>query len=128
VRQHGVGKRRTWRKIHLGFDADVKDVVAVEVTTVEWTDAEVFAGLLEQVEGEISQVDADGACDTRDVYDAAMERDAKGQSRPEKMPCLGRRAIPAPKPWRTSRRRAWPIGSKRSIITAAASPKMACAA
>lgn len=65
VRQHGVGKRRTWRKVHLGFDADVKDVVAVEVTTVEWTDAEVFAGLLEQVEGEISQVDADGAYDTR---------------------------------------------------------------
>lgn len=77
VRQHGVGKRRTWRKVHLGFDADVKDVVAVEVTTVAWTDAEVFAGLLEQVEGEISQVDADGAYDTRDVYDAAAGRDAK---------------------------------------------------
>jgi hypothetical protein len=77
VRQHGVGKRRIWRKVHLGFDADVKDVVAVEVTTVAWTDAEVFAGLLEQVEGEISQVDADDTYDTRDVYDAAAGRDAK---------------------------------------------------
>ncbi len=77
VRQHGVGKRRTWRKVHLGLDADVKDVVAVEVATVERTDAGDFAGLLGQAEGEIGQVDADGACDTRDVYDAAMERDAK---------------------------------------------------
>ena len=77
VRRHGVGRRRTWRKARPGFDADVKDVVAVEAATVEWTDAGVFAGLPGQVEGEIGQVDADGAYDTRDVCDAAMGRDAQ---------------------------------------------------
>jgi hypothetical protein len=71
VRQHGAGKRRTWRKVHLAVDAHVKDVVAVEVTTEQWTDGEVFAGLLEQIDDPIAQIDADGAYDTREVYQAA---------------------------------------------------------
>lgn len=77
VRRHGAGKRRTWRKVHLAFDTDVKDALAVEVTTEEWTDSEVFQGLLDQIEGAIAQVDGDGAYDTRGVYDAAMARGAK---------------------------------------------------
>jgi hypothetical protein len=76
VRWHGAGKRRTWRKVHLAFDAEVKDVLAVEVTTEAWTDGEVFQGLLDQIEGDIAQVDGDGAYDTRGVYNAALERDA----------------------------------------------------
>ena len=77
VRKHGAGKRRTWRKVHFAVDADVKDVIGVEVTTVEWMDCEVFEGLLEQVEGQIGQVDADGAYDTRAVYEAGMARGAE---------------------------------------------------
>ena len=76
VRRHGAGKRRTWRKVHLAFDAEVKDALAVEVTTEAWTDGEVFQGLLDQIDEDIAQVDGDGAYDTRGVYDAAMERDA----------------------------------------------------
>ncbi len=77
VRRTGAGKRRTWRKVHLAFDADAKDAIGVEVTTEEWMDGEVFKGLLKQIEGDIAQVDGDGACDTRGVYDAALERGAK---------------------------------------------------
>jgi hypothetical protein len=77
VRQHGVGKRRTWRKVHLAADADAKDVLGVEVTTVEWGDSEMFESLIDQVEGNIEQIDADGAYDTRAVYDVASRRDAK---------------------------------------------------
>jgi Transposase DDE domain len=33
VRQHGVGKRRTWRKIHLAVDETEKDIIGIEVTT-----------------------------------------------------------------------------------------------
>ena len=76
VCRHGAGKRRTWRKVHLAFDAEVKDALAVEVTTEAWTDGEVFQGLLDQIEGDIAQVDGDGAYDTRGVYNAALERDA----------------------------------------------------
>lgn len=77
VRQHGVGKRRTWRKVHFAVDADVKDVIGVEVTTTAWMDCEIFGGLLDQVEGPIGQVDADGAYDTREVYEAGMARGAE---------------------------------------------------
>ena len=47
VRPQGAGKRRTWRKVHWGVDAHRKDVRAVEVTTAQWTDGEVFTGVLE---------------------------------------------------------------------------------
>lgn len=78
VRPHGAGQRRTWRKVHVAVDAEVKDVLAVEVTTEQWTDGEVFAGLLEQIDGAIAQVDGDGAYDTHGVYAAARERGAQG--------------------------------------------------
>ena len=76
VRQHGEGKRRTWLKVHLAVDAREKDVVGVEVTTVAWTDGEVFKELIDQVQEPIQQIDADGAYDTREVYEIAAERGA----------------------------------------------------
>ena len=44
--------------MHLAVDADVKDVVGVEVTTEEWADCEVFAELIEQVETQVVEVHA----------------------------------------------------------------------
>lgn len=76
VRLHGAGKRRTWRKIHLGVDADTKGVLSVEVTTADWTDAEVLPSLLEQIDSPVAQVGADGAYDTKDCYDAIAEKEA----------------------------------------------------
>lgn len=76
VRPHGAGQRRTWRKVHLAVDAEVKDVLSVEVTTEQWTDGKVFAGLREQIDGALAQVDGDGAYDTRGVYAAAGKRGA----------------------------------------------------
>jgi hypothetical protein len=32
VRQHGVGKRRTWRKMHLAVDADTGEILACQMT------------------------------------------------------------------------------------------------
>lgn len=74
VRQHGVSKRRTWIKVHLAVDTAILDIIGVEVTTTEWADAEVFEGLLDQVEGAIEQISLDGAYDTRAVYAAASQR------------------------------------------------------
>ena len=58
VRQHGYSKRRTWRKVHLAIDTATLDVIAVEVTTTEWADCEVFEGLLDQIEGTIEQIES----------------------------------------------------------------------
>lgn len=77
VRQHGVGKRRTWRKIHLAVDETAKDIIGIEVTTADWGDSEVLPELLGQIEGELSQVSADGAYDTEGCHAAIAERDAR---------------------------------------------------
>lgn len=77
VRQHGVGKRRTWRKIHLAVDETEKDIIGIEVTTADWGDSEVFPDLLAQVDGQVSQVSADGAYDTEGTHTAIAEREAK---------------------------------------------------
>ena len=76
VRKHGSSKRRRWIKVHLAVDANEKDVLGVEVTTEEWGDNEVFAGLVDQIEGKIEQIDADGAYDAREAYEVAQARQA----------------------------------------------------
>jgi hypothetical protein len=70
VRAHGWSKRRTWRKLHLGVDADSGDLVAAAVTTNDLSDGQVLPDLLDQVDGAIDQVSADGAYDTRACYAA----------------------------------------------------------
>jgi hypothetical protein len=77
VRQHGVGKRRTWRKIHLAVDETAKDIIGIEVTTAAWHDSEVFPDLLAQVDGDVGQVSADGAYDTAGTHAAIRQREAK---------------------------------------------------
>lgn len=89
VRQHGVGKRRTWRKLHLAVDARTQEVVAVETSTNAVHDSEVFEDLIAQVDAPISSVAADGAYDVKWCYRIIQE--------------CGARALIAPrenaKPW-----------------------------
>lgn len=75
VRQHGVGKRRTWRKLHLGVDEANNDLVAVVLTTNSVDDAEVVADLLEQMEEPVDKLGGDGAYDKSKVYE---ELDGQG--------------------------------------------------
>lgn len=77
VRQHGVGKRRTWRKIHLAVDATEKDIIGIEVTTADWGDSEMLPGLLDQIPGPIAQVSADGAYDSERCHEAIAQRQAR---------------------------------------------------
>jgi IS5 family transposase len=84
VRQHGYTKRRTWRKLHLGVDEATGEVVAAAVTTNSCKDSQLLPDLLTQVEGEMSQVSADGAYDTRNCYDALRERGTRAAIPPRK--------------------------------------------
>lgn len=47
VRQHGAGKRRTWRKIHLAVDEKTGEIVAEVLTKNDADDAGEVPGLLE---------------------------------------------------------------------------------
>ena len=84
TRQHGVSKRRTWRKLHLGVDESTGEILAAVVTTNDHHDGEVLSDLLDQIEAEIAQVSADGAYDHRHCYDEIAERDAKAVIPPRK--------------------------------------------
>jgi hypothetical protein len=70
VRQHGYTKRRTWRKVQLGVDADTHEVVAALVTTNGVGDGEVLPTLLDQFDDPIAQISADGAYDSHGCYQA----------------------------------------------------------
>jgi transposase len=68
VEKHGTKTRRSWRKLHLGVDADTGQIVAAALTGKEVDDATQIGPLLDQVTGSLSSVAADGAYDQDGVY------------------------------------------------------------
>ena len=70
VRQHGVSKRRTWRKLHIGANPEDGEIQAVILTENSVSDDAVVEVLLEQIEQEIAKFAADGAYVKRKVYDS----------------------------------------------------------
>ena len=72
-------KRRAWRKLHLAVDGDTGEIVASDLTARRTHDCAQVASLLKQIGAPIVSVFADGAYDTKAVYEAAYE---KGGCRP----------------------------------------------
>ena len=70
VRMHGVSKRRTWRKLHIGANPDDGEIQAVILTENSVSDDAIVEVLLEQIEQEIINFGADGAYDKRKVYNS----------------------------------------------------------
>jgi IS5 family transposase len=77
VRQHGVSKRRTWRKVHLAVDEATGFVRAATTTANSVSDGEVLPSLLDQVPEPVAQVSADGGYDRRTCYEAIARRGAR---------------------------------------------------
>jgi transposase len=76
VRQHGYDKRRTWRKLHIGIDEKSKLIVSALLTENNCADDKKLSRLLDQYEGKLSQVSADGAYDSHDCFDDIAQRGA----------------------------------------------------
>ena len=70
VRQHGVSKRRTWRKLHVGANPEDGEIQAALLTENSVSDDQAVEALLAQIEQEIDEFAADGAYDKRKVYDS----------------------------------------------------------
>ena len=68
VRQQGWTQRRTWRKLHVGFDAHTGEVVAQTLTAAGTDDASQVRPMLEQTPGEIGRFYGDGAYDRWKVH------------------------------------------------------------
>lgn len=77
TRQHGVSKRRTWRKLHLGVDEATGEILAAVATTNDYHDGEVLNDVLQAIDEPIEQVSTDGAYDHRHCYDEIAAQGAK---------------------------------------------------
>src|SRR4029079_6690483 len=74
VEKHGTRRRRAWRKMHIGVDADTGRIVASELTTHAVDDGSQVGPLLDQVAGPVASFTGDGAYDSKDIYGAVIER------------------------------------------------------
>lgn len=74
VRQHGLSKRRTWRKLHLAIDEASGHIMAGVLSTNDVADSAVLVDLLQQVEPPIAQLSGDGGYDKRGCYDVLRQR------------------------------------------------------
>ena len=78
TKKHGAERRRQWRKVHHGVDAENMQIRAMVVTTNEVGDSPVAAGLLGQIPNHeiVASFTGDGAYDTKDVHEACHHRKA----------------------------------------------------
>lgn len=63
VKVHGKTKRRTWRKFHIGIDAETQEILCCELTGNDKGDAEVAEKMLTGLSGNIKSARGDGAYD-----------------------------------------------------------------
>jgi len=68
IEKHGSRRRRSWKKLHLATDADTGRIVASALTGHDGDDGSQLGPLLDQVDGPVASVTADGAFDRDDVY------------------------------------------------------------
>ena len=74
VEKHGASRWRSWRKLHIGVDADTGRIVAAALTTHDADDGAQVAPLLDQIDGPIASFTGDGAYDQDGVYGAVAAR------------------------------------------------------
>ena len=77
-KKHGPERRRQWRKLHIGIDAQTLQIRAICVTSNNVSDAAVVPDLLQQlpVDEVLQSFIGDGAYDTQPVYEAVMRHGA----------------------------------------------------
>jgi hypothetical protein len=63
VRKHGVSKRRTWRKLHIGIDLLTQEIISVALTTNSEDDAAVATRMVKGKTEKMKSFTGDGAYD-----------------------------------------------------------------
>ncbi len=84
VHKHRGGRRRIWRKLHLGVDEQTKEIVAVEITASHVHDSRMLPPLLMQIPGKVCQISGDGAYDTKACDESMGQRGAKATIPPRR--------------------------------------------
>src|SRR5918997_2704680 len=74
IEKHGTRTRRSWRKLHLGMDADTGRIVTAVLTDKDADDGAQVGSLLDQADGPIASLTGDGAYDQESVYSGVAAR------------------------------------------------------
>jgi hypothetical protein len=74
VEKHGSRTRRSWRKLHIGVDADTGRIITSELTTHDVDDGAQVGPLLDQITGPVASFTGDGAYDQDGVSRSVAER------------------------------------------------------
>jgi len=72
--KHGTKTRRSWRKLHIGLDAETGQIVAASLTAKEVDNGAEVGPLLDQVTGAVASFTGDGGYDQDRVYASVAER------------------------------------------------------
>src|SRR3954449_3133644 len=67
IEKHGTRRRRSWKTLHIGMDADTGRIVASELTPHDVDDGSQVGPLLDQVAAPLASFTGDGAYDRTDV-------------------------------------------------------------
>ena len=74
LEKHATRTHRSWRKLHIGVDADTGQIAAAELTSNDVDDGSQVGPLLEQIAGPLASFTGDGAYDRDDVYREICQR------------------------------------------------------
>lgn len=74
VRAHGIGKRRTWKKFHVGIDPTTQEILVCELTDRDGGDASTAVKMLGEVDGTLRNAYGDGAYDGCNFREAVAKR------------------------------------------------------
>jgi hypothetical protein len=74
IEKHGTRRRRSWRKLHIGVDADTGQILASELTTSDVDDGSQVEALLNQITSPLALFTGDGAYDQAGIYGTIAQR------------------------------------------------------
>jgi hypothetical protein len=68
IEKHGTRRRRSWRKLHIGVDAETGQILVSELTASDVDDGSQVELLLDQIAAPLASFTGDGAYDQAGVY------------------------------------------------------------
>jgi hypothetical protein len=75
IEKQGTTRRRSWRKLHIGVDAETGQILASELTTNDVDDGSQVGALLNLITDPLASFIGDGAYDQTCIYDTIAKRD-----------------------------------------------------
>jgi PAS domain-containing protein len=80
VEKHGTQRRRSWRKLHIGVDAETGQIPASELTTSDVDDGSQVRALLDQITDPLASFTGDGAYDEAGIDGTVAQRHPAAQT------------------------------------------------